>query len=72
MLLLSYSLFAVGLVAFAWGGLRSTNVGGLVGARPRPPLLKPTSTFNVAIVLGGAVLCAVAVALLIVQLSSRI
>ncbi len=69
---LSYALFALGLVTFGWGGLRATNVATMMSARPRPPLLKPRSNLNIAILLGGGVLCAAAILLLVYELSSRI
>ena len=70
--LLSYALFAIGLVTFAWGGMRSTNIAALANARPRPRLWKPRSNFNIAIVLGGCVLCIAAIVILIRQLSATI
>lgn len=69
---LSYVLFALGLVTFGWGGLRATNIAALTSARPRPPLLKPRSNLNIAILLGGGVLCIAAILLLVYELSSRI
>lgn len=70
--MISYVLFALGLVTFGWGGLRATNIAALTSARPRPPLLKPRSNLNIAILLGGGVLCVAAILLLVYELSSRI